>query len=267
MAGVDGPVGSAGRPGPEASGTGAEYRVGALADAAGTTVRNIRVYQDRGLLPPPRRVGRIGLYSEEHLARLRLIGRLLDRGYTFATIGELFDAWSRGHDLADTLGLREVIAAPGSGVAPPRLTRRDLRRRFGRETTAATIDRAVELGLLVPSGTGYRAPSPRLLDAGAELVAAGAPLATVLDLAEALAEELQSVAERFFAVLSAAVAPPDGPEGPITQEQLARSVSRLRPHAQRALDALLATAMERAGDRLLARIAAAAQEPRADPGD
>src|SRR3954467_12126134 len=68
------------------------------------TVRNVRVYQDRGLLPPPRRQGRIGLYSDEHLARLRLIGRLLDRGYTFATIGELFDTWSRGHDPAAALG-------------------------------------------------------------------------------------------------------------------------------------------------------------------
>jgi DNA-binding transcriptional MerR regulator len=81
-----------------------EYRVSELARAADTTVRNVRVYQDRGLLPPPRRQGRIGLYSEEHLARLKLIGRLLGRGYTFATIGELFSAWHSGQDLADSLG-------------------------------------------------------------------------------------------------------------------------------------------------------------------
>ncbi|MGZ6833811.1 MAG: MerR family transcriptional regulator, partial [Mycobacteriaceae bacterium] len=66
-----------------------EYRIDDLARLAGTTVRNVRVYQDRGLLPGPRKQGRTGWYSESHLARLKLIGRLLDRGYTFATIGEL----------------------------------------------------------------------------------------------------------------------------------------------------------------------------------
>ncbi|MFB9386717.1 MerR family transcriptional regulator [Pseudonocardia petroleophila] len=39
---------------------GREYRIDELAHTAGTTVRNIRAYQDRGLLPPPRRVGRVG---------------------------------------------------------------------------------------------------------------------------------------------------------------------------------------------------------------
>src|SRR5204863_6803631 len=66
----------------------AEYRIDDLARAAGTTVRNVRVYQDRGLLPPPRREGRTGLYGEPHLARLRLIGQLLEKGYTFAHIAE-----------------------------------------------------------------------------------------------------------------------------------------------------------------------------------
>ena len=42
----------------------AEYRIDDLAREAGTTVRNVRVYQDRGLLPPPRREGRAGIYSD-----------------------------------------------------------------------------------------------------------------------------------------------------------------------------------------------------------
>ena len=31
----------------------AEYRIDDLARAAGTTARNVRAYQERGLLPPP----------------------------------------------------------------------------------------------------------------------------------------------------------------------------------------------------------------------
>ena len=47
----------------------AEYRIDDLARAAGTSVRNVRYYQDGGMLPPPRRQGRVALYSEAHLAR------------------------------------------------------------------------------------------------------------------------------------------------------------------------------------------------------
>lgn len=237
-----------------------EYRVAELARAAGTTVRNLRVYQDRGLLPPPRRVGRIGLYSEAHLARLRLIARLLDRGYTFATIGELFDTWSRGHDLADALGLREAIAAPWSTETPVRMTRADLRRRLGRDAIdPAALQRAIDLRLLIPQGTAFIVPSPRLLEAGAELAAAGVPMSTVLDLAEALREDMATVAHRFFELLLTKANPTGGGNGhdvetPPDMHDLAETVTRLRPHAQRTVDALLAMAMQQEADRLLAEV-------------
>ena len=65
------------------------YRIDELARVSGVTVRNIRYYQDRGMLPPPSREGRVALYGETHLARLRLITRLLERHYTTANIVEL----------------------------------------------------------------------------------------------------------------------------------------------------------------------------------
>ncbi len=42
----------------------AEYRVDDLAQAAGMTVRNVRAYQERGLLPPPLRRGRTSWYDD-----------------------------------------------------------------------------------------------------------------------------------------------------------------------------------------------------------
>ncbi len=52
-----------------------------LAAQAGVTVRTVRFYSTRGLLPPPvigpRRVGR---YGREHLARLALIEELQGQG-------------------------------------------------------------------------------------------------------------------------------------------------------------------------------------------
>ncbi len=56
---------------------GGHYRRDELARAAGVKVRNLRYYQERGLLPPPRREGRIAWYSDDHLTRLRLINDLL----------------------------------------------------------------------------------------------------------------------------------------------------------------------------------------------
>ncbi|HEU4360372.1 MAG TPA: MerR family transcriptional regulator, partial [Mycobacterium sp.] len=83
----------------------AEFRIDELARLAGSTTRNIRVYRDRGLLPPPRRVGRIALFNDTHLTRLRLITSMLDRGYTIAHVNEMISAWEEGKNLGDVLGL------------------------------------------------------------------------------------------------------------------------------------------------------------------
>src|ERR1700733_12542730 len=63
-----------------------EYTVDDLARVADTTVRNVRAHQDRGLLAPPEKRGRVGVYDDTHVSRLRLINHLLTRGYTLANI-------------------------------------------------------------------------------------------------------------------------------------------------------------------------------------
>src|SRR5580698_2240550 len=100
----------------------AEYRIDELARLAATTVRNVRVYQDRGLLAPPRKQGRVGIYTDAHLARLRLIGQLLKRGYTFANIAELLGAWEAGGDLAEVLDFESALGDPWSDEVPGHVT-------------------------------------------------------------------------------------------------------------------------------------------------
>src|SRR3954447_15951269 len=107
----------AGPPPPPEARTVTEYRIDDLARAAGTTVRNIRAYRDRGLVPPPRRHGRLALYDDTHVDRLRLIGGLLHRGYTLANIAELIEAWEGGRDVGELLG---VGVAPAGADAEPR---------------------------------------------------------------------------------------------------------------------------------------------------
>ena len=99
----------------------AEYRIDDLARVAGMTTRNVRAYQDRGLLPPPRRSGRVALYDDAHVARLKLIGSMLERGYTTAHIAEMLTAWQRGKNLADVLGVEEELIGPRDGTRPASL--------------------------------------------------------------------------------------------------------------------------------------------------
>lgn len=229
----------------------AEYRIDELARLAGTNVRNVRVYQDRGLLAPPRREGRVGIYTDAHLARLRLIGQLLGRGYTFANIAELLAVWERGGDLAEILDLESALGHPWSDEIPGHVTADRLREMFGGQVTAQTLARAVALGLLEPDdgtpGDGrYRVPSPRLLSAGAELVAAGMSLTAVLDLAGRLRAHVDAAAREMATTVTSQVLASHVRDGRLAGRDIAEVAAitrRLRPLAQTTVDALLAQAM------------------------
>jgi DNA-binding transcriptional MerR regulator len=223
-----------------------DYRIDELAREAGTTVRNVRAYQDRGLIVPPRREGRVGIYNDAHLSRLRVIGQLLDRGYSLANIGELIDTLDRGHDLGDLLGLGAALTSPWTDEQPTYITAEELYRMFGGEN-AETLGEAVKLGFVEPDGQRFRVPSPRLLHAGAELFAAGIPLDAILRIARQLRRDVDRIAERFVTLTATHLFDPYGDELPPPEDipRLAELVRRLRPLAQMAVDAELAGAMER----------------------
>jgi DNA-binding transcriptional MerR regulator len=227
----------------------AEYRFDDLAREAGTTVRNVRVYQDRGLLPPPRREGRTGIYTDVHLGRLRLIGQLLERGYTFAHIAEFFVGWQSGKNLTEVLGLEEVLTTAWTDELADYATAEQLLELFGAdELGPETLARAIEQELVVPDGDRFRVPSPRLLHAGAELVRAGIPLAAVLDLSASLARDMDASAARLIGAVQDHVvlkhpALTEGSDEDVAE--LAALINRLKPLAQLAVDAHLARAMER----------------------
>jgi DNA-binding transcriptional MerR regulator len=224
----------------------AEYRIDELAREAGTTVRNVRAYQDRGLIAPPRREGRVGIYSDEHLSRLRIIGQLLDRGYSLSNIAEMLDTMRRGHDLGDLLGLGAALTSPWSDERATFVTAEELFKMFGGQDPE-TLAEAVKLGLLEPEGERFRVPSPRLLHAGAELYAAGIPLRAIMKTARQLSRDVDRIAARFVEMTEKHLFDPYGDALPPPEEipRMAEIVQRLRPLAQMSVDAELARAMER----------------------
>ena len=95
----------------------AEYRLDDLAQVFGVSARNIRAYRERGLLDPPRRVGRSAYYDDYHLSQLKTINHLLRKGFNSAHIAEFFASMRQGADLADILGIQRAVLGPRAGEA------------------------------------------------------------------------------------------------------------------------------------------------------
>jgi DNA-binding transcriptional MerR regulator len=57
-----------------------------LTERVAMSVRNIRFYTSKGLVPPPLRRGRSGYYSADHVARLELVRELQNHGFTLSAI-------------------------------------------------------------------------------------------------------------------------------------------------------------------------------------
>jgi len=222
-----------------------EYRIGELARAAGVTERTVRYYQERKLLPPPRRAGRVGWYSEAHLARLRVIGDLLSRGHTLGGARELLSAWERGYDLATLLGIEQAMTASWSDEAPVPVTVAGVSALLQDQLTGDALADAVRLGYLEVDGDQVHV-SRRLLETTTILVREGIPLPAILAAGREVQAGLDKLASLFVElVISNLAAGRSGPPHPDEVAQLADTIARLRPVARTVIDTEFARAMDR----------------------
>jgi MerR family mercuric resistance operon transcriptional regulator len=65
--------------------------IGRLAKAAGIGIETVRYYQQRKLLPIPRRIGAYRQYPTELIGRIRFIKRAQELGFTLDEIASLLD--------------------------------------------------------------------------------------------------------------------------------------------------------------------------------
>lgn len=222
-----------------------EYRIDDLARQAETTVRNVRAYQERGLLAAPKRVGRVAIYDDGHLARLRLILGLLDRGVTLQLIGDLVEAWEDGRNLGELLGLEAALLAPWSDDHDTTTTREDLVALFDSDFDDDRIEQAVRLGIIEPDGDRYKVLSPRLVQIGADLVQMGVPLSAMLGHVDRLRDQVTSVASEFVDLAMTHVfADLVRDMDQVDLTEATEVIQRLRPLAKAAVDVELSRAME-----------------------
>ncbi|MGH7922256.1 MAG: MerR family transcriptional regulator [Candidatus Dormibacteraceae bacterium] len=168
-----------------------EYRIEQLAQQAGVPVDTIRFYQGKGLLDPPRREGRITWYGEDHLARLRRVRGLQQRGFTLNVIRRFLAGELVGSDEA-------LVEAVTERTAPRTVVLDELAERSG--IAAPILQSLVQSGLLVPSERGadgedrYPSEDVRALAAGLRIVEAGIPLGALLELGAAHARAVDRTA-------------------------------------------------------------------------
>jgi DNA-binding transcriptional MerR regulator len=205
------------------------------------------MYQEKGLLPAPLRRGRKAAYAVEHLTRLRLVQRLTDRGYSLAAIKDLVDAWDSQHGLGHVLGLEAAVIEPVSTEVPRRFTADELTELFPGDEDLSGLARALEIGLLVADGEEFVAPSPTMIQAGAELVAGGMPVHTVLDIATATLDATDRLAERYVTAFLEHVWTPfeDAGEPDAEVPTMAREIREKRALAVQSVAATMAQAMEK----------------------
>ncbi|QQC67444.1 MerR family transcriptional regulator [Paraburkholderia ginsengisoli] len=248
----------------------AEYTVDELARVTDTTVRNVRAYQDRGLLAPPEKRGRVGVYDDSHVSRLKLINHLLTRGYTLANIQDLIMAVDEGHDLRSILGLETAIGGRWSRERPKKYSLVELLRMFGGNASPGVLSKAVDLGLLERDGLSFVSSNPTALAAGATMAKEGIPLADLLDAVSIARPHFNAVAKALVDLVvhqldryDADALPP-----PADVPVLVDAIWRLRPLANVLVESEMNRALEEAsGDYLGDRTAAIMEKKLGHPAD
>ncbi|MFC9856432.1 MULTISPECIES: MerR family transcriptional regulator [unclassified Streptomyces] len=170
-----------------------------LAARAGVTVRTVRFYSTRGLLPPPV-IGprRVGHYGREHLSRLALIEELQHQGMTLAAIERYLEQLPPDLNARD-LAIHRALVASWAPDKAEETTRAELERRAGRALTEGDLDRLAAMEVLerpeVAGGT-YRV-DPGLLRLGVELLDVPIAHETILAARTVLLEHTRSASQEL----------------------------------------------------------------------
>ena len=242
-----------------------EYRVEEIARAAGVGVDTVRFYQSRGLLPSPARRGRVAIYSESHLERLREIRELNRRGLKLEAIGRVLAGGESG-------SLRRSLLRAMSEAEGPRRYRLDeLAAEAGVPPTLLEVMR--NAALLRPAELDgealYSEADLRSARAARELLDAGIPVEVLLPLAQGHAAHVRELSENAIDIFEAHVRQHGGAEE-LSREQVIASFRRLLPASATLVSlhfqhTLIERVRARLGDAGHAALDALAADPDAEP--
>jgi len=197
-----------------------------LTERVGMSVRNIRFYTSRGLVPPPIRMGRSGYYSDDHVVRLELVQELQAHGFTLSAI-ERFMAKIPENASPETIALHRTLLAPLS--EPSELvTRSELETRAGRALSDNDVDVIEQFGAVTTNGDGTYLVSGTLLTIALQLLEVGWPVHAAQLTAEVFRAHGRQVAEELTDIFRTHVWPAMQASGAGHDEQR-EILQRLKP--------------------------------------
>lgn len=182
------------------------FTIDELTAATGVPTRTIRQYQTAGLLSPPERSGRVGVYGAAHVERLRAIGRLQERGYSLAGMHDLFESWERGRPLKQIIGMSASHPDAPIDEAPMLVTEGQLLKMFPALSDKKLRTASVRAGLIAAakgaSANGWVVCAPSAVAIAADLVDAGVPARDAIELHAELHAALDRVGARIAEALA-----------------------------------------------------------------
>ncbi|MBX2796761.1 MAG: MerR family transcriptional regulator [Myxococcales bacterium] len=226
-----------------------EFTIDELAAETGVPSRTIRFYQSKKALPAPERRGRIAVYSEAHVERLRLIARLQDQGLTIRAIRSVLASADRGEfELGDWLGVKTQIQAPWADDAPRIVSQDELFEITGSDRDGLIGD-LTRLGFIERAGEAFLVHAPMLLKITMRLEGAGVDIDTTSEAARMLRKHLAKaateVSNHFLTHLAQSADETSDPE------HLGEVMGTLRPMALAAVQRIFAQEMEGALQRAI----------------
>jgi DNA-binding transcriptional MerR regulator len=238
------------RGGGDASAQASHYTVDELSAHTGVPSRTIRFYQTEDILPAPLRRGRIALYGDEHVERLRLVSMLQSRGLRLTAIRDaLRRALPGAVSMHEWLGLDAILRAPWTDDQPRTVTATALQRILANHGSI-TADALRRAGLLRDSPDGSIAlPSPALLSITLQLDSAGIDLDTAVAAATIVRDRLAPAAAELVGHFAERVGRGFGRHA--TPRDLGRAFDVLRPLSVEAVRIIFGQEIQRALHNLL----------------
>ena len=213
-----------------------------LTNRVGVSVRNVRFYTTKGLIPPPIRRGRSGYYTPDHVARLELVRELQSHGFTLAAI-EKYLAGIPDDASPEDIALHRTMLAPWQSEMPIEMTRTELTKRTGRKLSAEDLATLTALGIVRPAARGRFQVAVSQLTVGLGLLDLGFPTEAATASAEVYAAHGRQIADELYEVFRTIVWPAYKEAG-ISPDRLQEIVERLKPLSIASLVAAYESAMD-----------------------
>jgi len=213
----------------------ADMTVHELAARTGLSVRTVRFYAGRDLLPPPQLRGRIAYYGRAHRARLELVRELQQQGYTLAAIERYFRRIPADASESD-LALHRTLLSPWVPDSQEELDRRSLEARAGRELSDDDIATMASLGFVEHGADGRFRTTPTALGLAVSLLDLKVPVEAMREAGAVLQQHTRAAADELSEVFRRRIWEPfrRGESG-ATNEEMRLIVERMRPLVVQAL--------------------------------